>query len=240
MENNKYVTLLIPTLNEIVGMKEIIPRIKREWYDQLIIIDGGSTDGTQDYARKCGYFLKIQKGKGVRPALDEAFPLVKGDILITFTPDGNSIPELIPSLISKIKEGYDLVIVSRYLSIAKSYDDDNLSFTGNKVFTYLINLFYKGNYTDTLGGFRVFKKIVITEIGLGSGPKYLFEKMFYAYTSWDFLSSIRCAKRKLKVAEIPGDEPKRLGGKAKVPKFRLAFVLLFQLMIEKIFSIGES
>lgn len=233
MENNMYVTLLIPTLNEIAGMKEIMPRVKKEWYDQLIIIDGGSTDGTQNYVRECGYDLIKQKGRGVRPALDEGFPFAKGDIIITFTPDGNSIPELIPSLISKMKNGYDLVIVSRYLGSAKSYDDDYLSSRGNKVFTYLINLFYRGKYTDTLVGFRAFKKTVIAEIGLGSGPTYWFEKIFYTYTSWDFLSSIRCAKLKLKVAEIPGDEPKRLGGKAMVPKYRVAVVSLFQLIIEK-------
>ena len=46
------VTLLIPTLNEIQGMKEIMPRIKKEWVDQIIIIDGDSTDGTLEYAKE--------------------------------------------------------------------------------------------------------------------------------------------------------------------------------------------
>ena len=44
------VTLIIPTWNEIQGMKEIMPRIDRSWVDQIIIIDGGSTDGTLEYA----------------------------------------------------------------------------------------------------------------------------------------------------------------------------------------------
>ena len=39
----------------------------------------------------------------------------------------NSIPELIPSLIKKMREGYDLVIVSRYLEEAVSHDDDYVS-----------------------------------------------------------------------------------------------------------------
>jgi len=51
------ITLLIPTLNEIDGMKIIMPRIRREWYDQMIILDGGSADGTIEYARESGYFV---------------------------------------------------------------------------------------------------------------------------------------------------------------------------------------
>ncbi|MEE9543748.1 MAG: hypothetical protein V3V95_08195, partial [Thermodesulfobacteriota bacterium] len=45
------ITILILTLNEIDGMKEIMPRIKEEWYDQLIVVDGGSTDGTIEWSR---------------------------------------------------------------------------------------------------------------------------------------------------------------------------------------------
>ena len=39
--------LIIPTLNEIVGMKKIIPLIRKEWVDEIIIVDGGSTDKQQ-------------------------------------------------------------------------------------------------------------------------------------------------------------------------------------------------
>ena len=40
--------LLVFTLNEIDGMKQIMPRIQREWVDEIFIVDGGSTDGTVD------------------------------------------------------------------------------------------------------------------------------------------------------------------------------------------------
>ena len=54
MENMK-VTLLVPTLNEIHGMKSIMPRVKPEWCDQILVLDGQSTDGTAEYAKKQGY-----------------------------------------------------------------------------------------------------------------------------------------------------------------------------------------
>jgi hypothetical protein len=38
------VTLLVLTLNEIEGMKAIMPHVDRNWCDQIIILDGGSTD----------------------------------------------------------------------------------------------------------------------------------------------------------------------------------------------------
>jgi len=57
------VTLLIPTLNEIGGMKAIMPLIKQEWYDQLLIVDGNSTDGTIEYCRNRA-MRSISKNKG--------------------------------------------------------------------------------------------------------------------------------------------------------------------------------
>ncbi|MEI7999371.1 MAG: glycosyltransferase family 2 protein, partial [Candidatus Omnitrophota bacterium] len=58
------VTLLIPTLNEIGGMKAIMPLIKKEWYDQLLVVDGQSTDGTIEYCKEQGIPIYIQQKKG--------------------------------------------------------------------------------------------------------------------------------------------------------------------------------
>ena len=44
--------LIIPTLNEIDGMKEVGPKIKKEWVAEIIIVDGGSTDGTVEEAKR--------------------------------------------------------------------------------------------------------------------------------------------------------------------------------------------
>jgi hypothetical protein len=136
-------------------------------------------------------------------------------------------------VIEKMKQGFDLVIVSRYLEGAKSHDDSFLSGIGNRAFTFLINLVYRSHYTDSLIGFRALKTETIKKIGLVNGPACWFEKKFYQHTSWDFLSSVRCAKRKLKVAEIPGDEPTRIGGVEKVNKTKVGLVLLVELVLER-------
>ena len=48
-------TLIVMTLNEIEGMKAIMPKITPDWLHQILIVDGGSTDGTVEYARQQVY-----------------------------------------------------------------------------------------------------------------------------------------------------------------------------------------
>ncbi len=45
MNASAKVTIVIPTMNEVEGMKWFMPRLERSWYDQLIVVDGGSTLG---------------------------------------------------------------------------------------------------------------------------------------------------------------------------------------------------
>lgn len=228
------VTLVVPTLNEIEGMKAIIPRIKKDWYDQLIVLDGGSTDGTIEYAQQQGYFVYIQKKPGFRHAYTEVLPYIKGDTVITLSPDGNSMPELIPELIAKMKEGYDMVIASRYLNCAKSEDDDIITAFGNWFFTKTVNLLHRGKYTDVMVIFRAYKTKVIYDLELHKDEGYkTAEKLFNTKISWEPLLSVRAAKRKLKVAEIPGHEPARIGGERKLRIFRWGAAYYFQFIREK-------
>src|SRR6186997_139649 len=48
-------TVLALTLNEIDGVRAILPQIDPSWYSQLIVVDGGSTDGTVEWCREQGY-----------------------------------------------------------------------------------------------------------------------------------------------------------------------------------------
>ena len=229
------VTLLVPTLNEIEGMKTIMPQIKKDWYDQLLVVDGQSTDGTIEFAKKMGYPIVVQKKRGMRHAYMEALPHITGDVVLTFSPDGNSIPELIPECIKKMKEGYDMVIVSRYAKGAKSYDDDLVTGFGNKVFTTLINLFHGGRYTDAMVIYRAYKKSLISDLDLDKDLSYTTEeKLFKTNISWEPLLSIRAAKRKLKVSEIPGDEPARSGGERKLQVLRWGAAYLYEVFRETV------
>ena len=235
-------TLVIPVLNEITGIKEIMPRIKKEWVDQIIFLDGGSKDGTAEYLKKHGHEVIFQKAAGIRKAFIENYENVTGDVIITFSPDGNSIPELIPALIAKIREGYDMVIVSRYLGKAKSYDDTFITGLANKIFTTTISLLFGFRYTDAMVIYRGYKKEVVKDLGILKSRSNFYEKHIGRYVSWEPQLSIRCAKNRLKIAEIPGDEPKRIGDEnntgilpsSRIRHFRTGFACL-ALIIDEFF-----
>jgi len=126
-----------------------------------------------------GYDVVIQKKMGMRNAYMEALPHIRGDAILTFSPDGNSIPELIPQCIAKLKEGYDMVIVSRYAKGAKSYDDDAVTSFGNWLFTTSINLLHGGHYTDAMVIFRAYPKRLISELDLDKDSSYAFEEKLF-------------------------------------------------------------
>lgn len=224
------------TLNEVNGMKAIMPQIDRNWCDQIIVVDGGSTDGTVEWAREQGYFVYVQKKPGFRNAYVEVLPYVEGDVVITFSPDGNSIAGLIPPLLEKMKEGYDMVIVSRYLGKAKSEDDDIVTGFGNWLFTKTINLLHGGNYTDAMVIYRAYKKQIIYDLELREESGYaMAERLFRTRISWEPLLSVRAAKKKLKIAEIPGDEPPRIGGERKLKILKWGAAYYFQFIREVFF-----
>lgn len=232
------VTLVIPTVNECDGMKVFMPRVKKKWYDELIVVDAGSTDGTVEYCRKNGYALYTQDGKGLPRALATAFEYASKDIIVTISPDGNSIPELIPVLIEKIREGYDMVIVSRYSGDARSHDDDVFTAFGNKLFTRMTNLLFGARHSDALVIFRAYRRGAVSLMNLpGQEEEMWLRKAFFYMNSWELGSCIRAAKLKLKVAEICGDEPKRIGGDRKLSIVKNGLGALLQILYELVIGI---
>ena len=229
-------TLIICTLNEVDGMQAIMPRIERSWCDQIIVLDGGSTDGTIEYARSTGLFVYVQKQPGLRRAYQEVLPLVEGDTIITFSPDGNSIPELIPALLDKMAEGYDMVIVSRYLNGARSSDDDLITGFGNWFFTRTVNLLFNARYTDAMVIYRAYKKQMLYDLETDKDRTYdLPERLFGTNIGCEPVISARAARRGLKIGEISGDEPPRIGGERKLQIWRWGAAYYFQFLRDFLF-----
>jgi len=230
-------TLLVMTLNEIDGMKVIMPRVNREWIDQIIVVDGGSTDGTIEWARDHGCEVYVQRQPGTRNAYLEAWPQIRGDTVIYFSPDGNSIPEVIPRLLDKMEEGYDMVIASRYFEGAKSEDDDLLTGFGNWMFRMLINMLLRSprspRMTDPLVMYRAHRKDLPARLGVDRPEPFVgLERLFRTQVDWIPLMSMRAVKRGIKWSEIPADEPPRIGGKRKLKIFKWGAVYLLQLLRE--------
>ena len=98
----------------------LIP-FRREWVDQILILDGQSTDGTAEFARAEGCEVYVQKERGIRQRYKEVWPLIRSDVVVTFSPDGNSVVDRLPPPIETMKQGYDLVIVSRRVRSSSSW-----------------------------------------------------------------------------------------------------------------------
>ena len=209
-------------MNELGGMKVIMPQIQRNWVHEILIVDGGS-DGTFEYAVEQGYRVLKQKSKGLVGAYREGVAAAIGDAILTFSPDGNSVPALIPLLVTKFHEGgYDMVIASRYLPGAKSEDDDTVTAFGNWMFTKMINLAFSANYTDTLCMLRIWKKDLF----------YKSENMRVERAGFEPVFCIKAAKLKLKVGEVPGDEPARIAGIRKASPLVNGASIFITIMLE--------
>lgn len=218
-------TLIIPTYNEIDGVKAIMPLIDRSWCDEILVVDGGSTDGTIEWLTENHWNVIRQKKRGIGEAYREAQAVTTGDVILTFSPDGNSVADRIPALIDEMKKGYDLVIVSRYLKGAKSDDDDGLTAIGNFLFTSMINFCFGGKYTDTLVIFRAYRREILETL-----------KIDAPHMTYEVQISIRAAKAKMRVGEIPGDEPKRIGGERKMRPFRTGLEILREIARNLLFD----
>lgn len=218
-------TLLIYAKNEIDGMRVIMPQIDRSWCDEIIVIDGHSTDGTYEYCVEHGYPVYKQEKPSWSGAYYEGHKHATGDILVDFSPDGNSDPQKIPELIREIKAGYDLVIASRYLGDAKSDDDTPLTAFGNWLFTTAINLLFGAHYTDTLVIFRAYRKNLLTET-------FLDRELVHAFTPQ---SCIRAAKLGKRVKDIPASEPPRIGGESKMRPLYCGW-LAVEIILKELFD----
>ena len=101
------------------------------------------------------------------------------------------------------------------------------------MFTTIIRLLHGGQLTDAMVMYRAYRTNLPRELDLDKEESHSTpEKLFHTRISWEPLLSVRALKRKLKVGEIPGDEPPRIGGKAKLQVFRWGAAYMFQVIRE--------
>ena len=220
------VAIIIPTKNEVEGVKKVLPKLNKEWANEIVLVDGNSTDGTVEEATKQGFKVINQKDKGAGNAMRLGVKNTNSDFVMFFSPDGNHVPEDIPRLIEKIKEGYDMVNLSRFGKNSFSQDarDYFYGYFGNNMFTFLVNIFFGGNYTDSLNGFRIFKRDAFERLETQSESLVIDQETY-----------IRALKKKFKSCEIDGDEPSRIGGERKMKPVSTGAQLGWQIIKEFIY-----
>ncbi len=220
------IAIIVLTLDEIDGVSVIMPQINKNWAEEIVFVDGGSTDGTIEKAKELGFRVIHQQNKGEGNACRIGANETKSDFVMFFSPDGNDLPEDIPKLIEKTKQGHDVVHISRFGKNSSSQDasDYFYGYFGNNMFTFLVNVFFGGNYTDSLNGFRIFTRDAFERLETQSESLVIDQETY-----------IGALKKKFKSCEIDGDEPSRIGGERKMKPVSTGAQLGWQIIKEFIY-----
>jgi glycosyltransferase involved in cell wall biosynthesis len=109
------VSVVIPALNEARNLPYVLPLIPA-WVDEVLLIDGNSSDKTAEVARQLLPSVRIvqQTSRGKGAALRSGFKVAKGDIIIMLDADGSTDPEEIPVYVSALLSGADFAKGSRF------------------------------------------------------------------------------------------------------------------------------
>src|SRR5438874_3464109 len=115
------VSVVIPALNEADCLPHVLPRLPA-WVDEVLLVDGQSTDGTVDIARRLRPDVRIvaQQGRGKGAALRTGLMQATGDIIVTLDADGSTDPSEIPAFVGALLAGADFAKGSRFLQGAGS------------------------------------------------------------------------------------------------------------------------
>ena len=221
------VDLLVMTLDEVDGIKKIMPKVKKEWVDRIIIVDGGSTDGTIEEARKMGFEVLVQEEKGHGNGFLMGANASNADYIIMWGPDGNFEPEEIPRFAELAREGYyDQVIISRFAKTSVNEDAGLFDAFGNRMFTFLANIFFEGHLTDSLNGSRMISRKALNEINFHDKGKNFAGVM---------QMTARSLKLRHKICNLDGNERKRVGGVRKMRPFQVGATLSWEIIKNFIF-----
>lgn len=220
----KKVSIIIPTLNELLNIKHVFPYIP-QYIDEIVVIDGDSTDGTREEILKFrkDAIIIIDKVPGKGSALKRGFETVTGDLIIMMDADGSHNPNEIPFLLDPVLNGYDATKASRLLPGGGSDDFTHFRRFGNKVFVTMVNKLYGSNFTDLCYGYRAFKKEAVKKMLCKS-------KGFEIETE----QSILMIKAGLKIKEVPSFEAKRKNGDSKLNSIRDGWRILRLIIVERI------
>lgn len=164
------VSVVIPVYNEeknvAILSKELVSVLSKMGVRyEIIFADDGSTDRTFDEVsaiRKRNRKVKLigfQRNYGKSAALTKLFQYASGDIVITMDGDLQDDPREIPRFVSKVNDGYDLVVGWKYVR-----HDPFLKRFPSKIFNYLTRVFTGVSVHDSNCGFKAYRKSVVKNI----------------------------------------------------------------------------
>jgi glycosyltransferase involved in cell wall biosynthesis len=200
------VSVVIPALNEAENLPYVLPKIPA-WVDEVLLVDGDSTDNTAEVARALRPDVRVitQEGHGKGAALRSGFAAANGDIIVMLDADGSTDPAEIPAFVGTLIAGADFAKGSRFVQGAGTADMPLYRKFGNWVFVTLVRLFFGGHYSDLCYGYNAIWKDVLPRLDL-DGEGFEIETIM----------NVRALRAGLKIAEVPSFEAERMYGTGRL------------------------
>jgi dolichol-phosphate mannosyltransferase len=206
------VSVVIPTRNEAQTLRPVLEKC-RPYADEILVVDGHSTDGTRELAASLGARVVLDNGRGKGAALRQAIEMVRGDILVFIDADGSHDPEDIPKMIDPIARGEaDHCIASRMRGGSDELFSTFGQFVrmlGGQMITLAINYRFGVRITDSQNGFRAFRTDAARILPLSENGTTIEQEM-----------TIKSIRGRLRMVEVPIHEYARVAGESKINVWR--------------------
>src|SRR3989344_2006196 len=155
----------------------ITVRKTKPFVDLVVVVDDGSADKTSEEAEKNGaVVIKHEKNKGAGAAIRTGINYGlknKYDVCVVLGGDDQDDPHQIPSLLEKIKEGYDFVQGSRNLDGGKTVNIPLFRKITTTSYSFLFKILTGFPITDCSNGFRAFKLDLLNDKRINLRQKWL-------------------------------------------------------------------
>ena len=216
------VTAVIPAKNEEQSIGEIIAKTK-SFCDEIIVVDGNSTDNTVQIAESLSVRIVEDNGKGKGDAIRVGAAAASHEIVVFLDADHSHDPADIPRLVEPIKRGEaDLVIGSRGKGGSDELHGDVeklLRMVGSDLILIGINLRWKQKLTDSQNGFRAIRTEVIRSLGLKENITTIEQEM-----------TMKCLKKGYIVSEVPAHEYERKYGQSTIKLKKVWFRYIYSFV----------
>jgi len=212
---HRKITIAIPALNEAGAITDII-RACKKYSDDVLVIDGHSTDDTVKIAKDLDVRVIFDNRKGKGEAIRSVIPHLNREIVVFVDADGSHDPDDIPRLIQPILDDEaDHVSGSRLLGGSSELHggfDECFRLMGSSFITACINHRFKVTLSESQNGFRAIRTAVLRDLGLCEDITTIEQEMI-----------MKTLKKGYRMAEVPTHEQKRKAGYSKIEVKRVAF-----------------
>lgn len=203
MASSADVCVLLPALNEAATITEVITSYQAAGFTNVLVIDGGSSDGTRQKARDAGATVLTQTGSGKGQAVRQAVGHIDAPYVLMVDADMTYRAADAEAMLEPLLNGEaDHVIGDRFADM-EAGAMTTLNKIGNRFFNTIFRMIYAENYVDILSGYRAFttdsfERLTLTADGFGIETEM----------------AIQCAKHGVDTTVVPITYRPRPGGSA--------------------------